>query len=64
MQRLVIEDDTLVEVSSTAANVIGTSADLITGDTLTIWQLLHGLMLPSGNDSAHCLAEYFGGILK
>ena len=36
MQRLVIEDDTLVEVSSTAANVIGTSADLITGDTLTI----------------------------
>lgn len=21
-------------------------------------------MLPSGNDSAHCLAEYFGGILK
>lgn len=21
-------------------------------------------MLPSGNDAAHCLAEYFGGILK
>jgi hypothetical protein len=21
-------------------------------------------MLPSGNDSAHCLAEYFGGLLK
>lgn len=21
-------------------------------------------MLPSGNDSAHCLAEYFGALLK
>jgi D-alanyl-D-alanine carboxypeptidase len=21
-------------------------------------------MLPSGNDAAHCLAEYFGGMLK
>ena len=21
-------------------------------------------MLPSGNDAAHCLAEYFGGLLK
>jgi len=21
-------------------------------------------MLPSGNDAAHCLAEYFGGLLE
>ena len=25
---------------------------------------MHGLMLPSGNDAALCLAEYFGGLLK
>jgi D-alanyl-D-alanine carboxypeptidase len=25
---------------------------------------LYGLLLPSGNDAAHCLAEYFGGLLK
>ena len=25
---------------------------------------MYGLMLPSGNDAAHCLAEYFGGLLK
>jgi hypothetical protein len=33
------------------------------GDTLTINELLYGLMLPSGNDAAHMLALYFGGIL-
>ena len=59
-----IEDTTLITVSSDAAGVHGTSADLLEGDTLQIWQLLYGLMLPSGNDSAHQLAEYFGGILK
>ena len=36
MERLEIEETTLVEVSSTAAHVIGTSADLLAGDTLTI----------------------------
>lgn len=25
---------------------------------------MYGLMLPSGNDAAHCLAEYFGEMLK
>jgi D-alanyl-D-alanine carboxypeptidase len=25
---------------------------------------MHGLMLPSGNDAAHCLAEFFGGLLQ
>jgi D-alanyl-D-alanine carboxypeptidase len=53
----------LIEVSGDAAGVHGTSADLVEGDTLTIWQLLHGLMLPSGNDAAHALAEYFGALL-
>lgn len=53
-----------MEVSEAASNVIGTRADLIEGDTLTVRQLLYGLMLPSGNDAAHCLGEYFGGLLK
>jgi D-alanyl-D-alanine carboxypeptidase len=33
------------------------------GDSLTINELLYGLMLPSGNDAAHMLALHFGGIL-
>ena len=39
------------------------SAPVMPGDTLTINELLYGLMLPSGNDAAHMLALYFGGIL-
>lgn len=42
----------------------GTSANLKNGDTLRIIDLLHGLMLPSGNDSGHVLAEYFGTLIK
>lgn len=63
MERFGLNEDTLVEVSGDAAGVIGTSADLLEGDTLSIWQLLYGLMLPSGNDAALALAEYFGTIL-
>lgn len=30
----------------------GTSAKLIPCDYLNVWELLHGMMLPSGNDAA------------
>ena len=30
---------------------------------LSVWDLLHGLMLPSGNDAATVLAEHFGQYL-
>lgn len=59
-----IEDKTLIRVSEDAAGVIGTSAELLAGDTISIRQLLYGLLLPSGNDAAHQLAEYFGTRLK
>jgi D-alanyl-D-alanine carboxypeptidase (penicillin-binding protein 5/6) len=64
MERFKIKESQLVEVSEAAASVIGTRAELIEGDTLTVRQLLYGLMLPSGNDAAHCLGEYFGELLK
>lgn len=64
MERYSVEESQLITVSSDASSVIGTSAELIEGDTLTIKQLLYGLMLPSGNDAAHTLAEYFGAKLK
>lgn len=55
---------TYVTVSRTAANVKGTTADLVEGDILTVNQLFYGLMLPSGNDAAFALAEFFGELLK
>lgn len=36
------------------------SARLIVGDKVTVRQLLHGLMLPSGCDAAYALADTFG----
>ncbi len=52
--------ETYIKISANASTVTGTSADLVQDDVLSIWQLLHGLMLPSGNDAAIALAEYFG----
>lgn len=55
---------TLVTVSRTAASMPGTSANLREGDQLALHDLFYGLMLPSGNDAAYALAEYFGGLLQ
>jgi hypothetical protein len=41
-----------VTVSRQAAATIGTTANLHTGDVLSVQDLLYGLMLPSGNDAA------------
>lgn len=54
---------TFVEVSAIASSMIGTSAKLKEGDIICIYDLLHGLMLPSGNDAAYTLAESFGTFL-
>ncbi|CAI2364763.1 unnamed protein product [Moneuplotes crassus] len=55
---------TIIQVTEDASMVGGTSAKLKSGDCLTIWDLLHGLMLPSGNDCGYLLAEHFGHLLK
>lgn len=54
-------DETVV-CSATAAAVGGTSAKLRAGDRLTVRDLLHGMLLPSGNDAATLLAEHFGAL--
>ena len=53
-----------ITISRQAAQIKGTSADLHEGDIFTINQLFYGMMLPSGNDAAFALAEYFGDLLK
>ena len=42
----------------------GTTANLYCGDSLSILDLLYGLLLPSGNDAAVALAQYFGKFLS
>ena len=53
-----------VTISARAARITGTSANLQAGDNLSLIDLLHGLMLPSGNDAAYALAEFFGGLIS
>ena len=55
---------TQITISRQAANIPGTTASLREGDVLSVYQLFYGMMLPSGNDAAFALAEYFGEVLK
>lgn len=51
------------EVTVTAAEAAteGSSMDLAAGDTLTVRELLYGLLLASGNDAASALARHAAG---
>lgn len=44
--------------------MIGTTANLKENTWISIEDLLYGTMLPSGNDAAYTLAEYFGYLLS
>ena len=52
-----------VVISKKAAYINGTKAELETGDKITVHDLLYGLMLPSGNDAALALSDFFGRLL-
>jgi D-alanyl-D-alanine carboxypeptidase len=49
-----------VKVKKDAGTINGTRADLAEGDYILVEDLFYGLMLPSGNDAALCLADFFG----
>lgn len=53
-----------VTVDEVAGNMTGTSAQLVSGDVLTVEELLYGLMLPSGNDAAMALASWGGQLIS
>ena len=55
--------DDLVVVTDTAKDIeYGSSVcDIETGDTLSLKQLLYGMLIASGNDAAMMIAEHVGG---
>ena len=53
-----------IEVSKKAANTGGSRLGLKTGDKISIMDLLYGLLLRSGNDTAVALAETVGGSIE
>lgn len=56
--------DAPVTCSRNAFGVPGTSIYLAQGETLTLRQMLYGLMLASGNDAATAIAEHIGGTVE
>jgi D-alanyl-D-alanine carboxypeptidase len=54
----------MVEVSANAAGKEGSSIYLKPGDTMSLHNLLYGLMLRSGNDAATAIAEHVGGSVE
>lgn len=53
--------DDVATVSSAATNQIGADANLVVGEKITIDQLLHCMLIKSGNDSAYAIAEHLNG---
>ena len=56
--------DAPVTCSRNAFGVPGTSIYLAQGETLTLREMLMGLMLASGNDAATAIAEHIGGSVE
>ncbi|MBR4360862.1 MAG: D-alanyl-D-alanine carboxypeptidase [Clostridia bacterium] len=58
------DSDDPVTAGPNAYGVPGTSIYLSPGETLTLEQMLYGLMLASGNDAAVAVAEHIGGTVE
>lgn len=56
-----IPGNRVVTVPASAAAVGGSTAGLVGGERLRFWDLLHGMMLPSGNDAAYAVADVVAG---
>ena len=54
----------VVTISAKAAGTGGSTLGINTGDKITVNDLLYGLLLRSGNDTAVALAEYVGGSVQ
>lgn len=55
--------DTFIEVTPYAAGIPGSFAGIMEGDKTTLYEMLKGLMLPSGNDAAYAIAKACGMLL-
>lgn len=64
MRDWVPDADLNVTVTVTAADAFsGSTANLLTNDVISYRDLLYGMMLPSGNDAALCVARNVGNLI-
>lgn len=59
-RKAAVLDSETVSVEAGDLTTSGTNAGLTAGDVLTWRNLLHGLLIPSGNDAADCIARVIG----
>lgn len=52
-----------INVTREACTLIGTTAELKPGIELSLEDLFYGMMLPSGNDAAHQVAQIGGALI-
>lgn len=52
-----------VKVSRKATMLNGTTANLVAGDVIILYDLLFAMMLPSGNDAAQAISDFFDKII-
>lgn len=50
-----------ITVTDKMVNVEGTSMGLVAGDSISLHELVYGMLLPSGNDAANAAAVYLAG---
>lgn len=53
-----------ITVTDDMLSVEGTSMGLLPGDSVSLGELVYGMMLPSGNDAANVAAVYLGGSVE
>jgi D-alanyl-D-alanine carboxypeptidase (penicillin-binding protein 5/6) len=61
MQNAGLDEQVTIAETDLVDTTLYSNMNLTAGDTLTVSQLLYGLLLPSGNDGAKALARYVGG---
>jgi len=58
-----LADEVEIEESDIVDETVFSHMGLVAGDTVTVEQLLQGMLIPSGNDAANALARYVGTML-
>lgn len=58
-----VDMDSLVTVTAADVAITGTTAQILANDIISYRDLLYGLLLPSGNDAALCIARLVGTLM-
>ncbi|MCC6705500.1 MAG: D-alanyl-D-alanine carboxypeptidase [Thermomicrobiales bacterium] len=64
LQHADLDDQVLIDPTDLVDPAVYSNMGLVAGDTLTVEQLLMGLLIPSGGDAAEALARHAGSVIS